>query len=370
MRKILMRALCTALALSLWVLPGVRAETPVFSFLDDAVEYVEERQLQRAREASFEVSADAAARWETNQLRELFIDSLNYCSAYSLTLDRRDDRSAAVRVSFTYRDSVRMVDAWRSGDTSALSSEEARCLQRAKEIVAGIKAAHGGALQRELAVYDYICEHMRYQNYDYGTDAFRRIVTACSGLLDGEGNCQSYANAFYLLGSLAGLDVGFLSGWNGDHQSEHVWNTITIDGEALLVDVTAGDWNQADVCPTHLFFNVRPDMIPEGSLDWYGPLTDVSMIQPTPQSTSYFNNQAGFGICVDSAQQLASYAVSQAQSGQRFVEVLVLNQVLTQSDIDRALHDVAGRLPHRTQWTCWMQENRGHTHVLLRWDLF
>ena len=65
----------------------------------------------------------------------------------------------------------------------------------------------------------------------------------------------------FLLGSLAGLEVGYQHGDSRDGglaglASTHIWNVIRIDGTWRMIDAT---WDDTDSHPAYLWFNIGAD---------------------------------------------------------------------------------------------------------------
>lgn len=94
-------------------------------------------------------------------------------------------------------------------------------------------------IAKERYIHDEIC--CRADFYSEGDMRNQpRYITAIGALVDGKANCQGFSDAFYMLGRMCGLNVGRISGKNGDIQ--HQWNTITFDdGKTYCVDVSYAD---------------------------------------------------------------------------------------------------------------------------------
>ena len=84
-------------------------------------------------------------------------------------------------------------------------------------------------LQRELAIYDYICSHTVYGRPGAPVDT----VDAYSVLTRGRGICVGYAYALDLLFRLAGLKATVLS-----HGDAHAWNAVCLGGQWYQCDAT------------------------------------------------------------------------------------------------------------------------------------
>jgi hypothetical protein len=122
-------------------------------------------------------------------------------------------------------------------------------------------------VEKEIAIHDYIVKNADYNvegvgNYN-ATDH-----NAYGVLVLGEGVCESYAKAFYILGQAAGLDVKYVTGKginsSGD-QENHAWNMVKLEGEWYNVDTTWDDPVVEDpkdkwLVVSYKYFNV-PDSI-------------------------------------------------------------------------------------------------------------
>ena len=90
--------------------------------------------------------------------------------------------------------------------------------------------------EREKAEYIHneICR--RAKGYKNRND---KNKTAIGALINGYAQCQGFADAFYMLGRMCGLNVGKIGGVaDGDR---HAWNWITFnDGKSYCIDVTNG----------------------------------------------------------------------------------------------------------------------------------
>lgn len=163
-------------------------------------------------------------------------------SAYFVTVRKLSDGANHWQVEYTPYPGERIVDAYRSGNTAKLSSEEKKALNKAVEVVEAAKAASSNSIQLELYLHDWLCDRVTY--YNGSTDVkdendILRHLTALGAILDGKANCQGYTDGFYVLASIAGFDVGKQSCIAED--GGHSFNTICLDGKWYVVDVTYND---------------------------------------------------------------------------------------------------------------------------------
>lgn len=132
-----------------------------------------------------------------------------------------------VTMTLRYRDGVRMADAYRSGDRSALTLQEQAALARAETIV-----QEHDTLEK---LQGYLAEHVTYENPRVGA-RYSQIVGCVCALEEGGANCQGISDAMYLLGTLAGYPMGYQQGWN--QQGAHLWNTVQIRERTWALDAT------------------------------------------------------------------------------------------------------------------------------------
>lgn len=194
-----------------------------------------------------------------------------------------------MRVVFQIKDypGTRVANAYLSGKTDWLSADEKQLYNAAVAVVNEANKRQGD-LAKELFIYEYIMNHATYLTGDMTNQP--RFVTAAGVLIDGKANCQGYADAFYMLGRMCGLNVGRISGQAGG--SGHAWNTITFDdGKTYFVDATwddsnikFGGWRNFN---SYIYFNAPIEVIQTThTLDW-------SLTPPNMQSSI----DARYGYC-------------------------------------------------------------------------
>ena len=176
-----------------------------------------------------------------------------------------DEDSNETRIIYKplYYPGARIVYAVQNRDMSILSSTDLAIL-RAATPVADKARQQPTLLQRELFIHDAIIKMAEYKSVDFDRTAANALPPGRSAqgvLLEGKANCQGFTDAFYLLGNLAGLNVGY---WSGIATEPHAWNTITIDGLTYFVDATndqPGFIKENLKHPTYVYFNAPREII-------------------------------------------------------------------------------------------------------------
>ena len=142
-------------------------------------------------------------------------------------------------------------------DLSLLTGREKETLSAARQIAA--LCERGNPLATAQAIHDALCERIVY-TVDETTEEDDNAVGA---LLNGQANCDGYADAFYLVGTLAGLDVRYQHGDSYEKDPDeqykdvtHLWNLLKINGTWRLVDVT---WDDRENRTEYTWFNIGAD---------------------------------------------------------------------------------------------------------------
>ena len=114
------------------------------------------------------------------------------------------------------------------------------------------------------------------------------VDTAMGVLLEGVADCDGYADAFYLVGGLAGLDIRYQHGISSQYDLEenqivtgsHMWNLLKLDGSWRVVDVC---WADGENGIDYSWFNIGMDRASR-SRTWQEDLS-VPLLETTDLST-------------------------------------------------------------------------------------
>lgn len=238
--------------------PPVAATGPLAEFATAFAQHAD------ALEESFEIPC-------TQEIQELLfqdcsIKDTKYINAisigegmYKCSYQKKTDSIEFVNCE--YYEGKRIVNAWKNHREADLTAREQETLVAAIRMVGGIV---GTELQKEKAVHDILCQHVTY--YDDGTSReHNENDCAVGAILNGQADCDGYSDAFYLLGSLTGLEVRLVKGDavpDPDQlrlsSSGHVWNLVHVNGKWVMLDVTWDDREEDGICYT--YFNTGTAM--------------------------------------------------------------------------------------------------------------
>ena len=174
-------------------------------------------------------------------------------AGYQYLYTYSEDMLIKVKASARYP-GTRIVNAAREENYINLDHRERETLSAAMELADACR--RDDPLETALLIHDALCERIVYTD----DDASDEDDNAIGALLDGRANCDGYADAFYLVGSLAGLEVRYQHGSGrreeagaGSGEVSHMWNLIRIDGTWRMVDVT---WDDQESGTIHTWFNI------------------------------------------------------------------------------------------------------------------
>lgn len=195
--------------------------------------------------------------------------------------------TAAVKRTITVSDvsfypGYEILRSVKAGTEAELTSELRETLAEARAMAEACKAAD--PLETAKNIQSAICEKTIY---GYMTNQ-SHVDTAMGVLLEGVADCDGYADAFYLVGGLAGLDIRYQHGISSQYDLEenqivtgsHMWNLLKLDGSWRVVDVC---WADGENGIDYSWFNIGMDRASR-SRTWQEDLS-VPLLETTDLST-------------------------------------------------------------------------------------
>ena len=202
----------------------------LISDLAELQEYLADIQAHRAVDIRCELSPALAARVNDAALTEALLLGLPMAQGIKHRIVRSRGKAALLTAKLRYRDGVRMLAG------APLTHEESAALEAAQNIAANFRPL--GEEERFQRVYDWVCRSIRYVHTAPGQKGYERLVGAVGALLDGQANCQGFADALYLLCGLCGIPCEYRIG-RGTRQL-HVWSAVCIGETWREVDASKG----------------------------------------------------------------------------------------------------------------------------------
>ncbi len=351
-----------ALAAPLYQQP---ADVPSFTSIEEMQDYLLECVGQRMETVSFYLDPDIEkiSAGEFCRMASLF-----FCSTlYSASTGRYD-------IQITYYPGTRIADAYAAGDLSSLTQDERKTLEKAQQVVQQAQSESKTPLMLELKLHDWICQNVSYANAD--TDFTQladapRALTAVGALLDGQANCQGYADAFYLLATMAGFTVDRMSGFSGEER--HMWNTIKLDGRWFVVDVTANDAPVSgefaeQIYVNYHYFNAGRDVIGD-TLTWPDLYEYHTIEQASNHNYYYFTPQTNsfdcFGTAFWDIDSMADWIYRRMRDDkQALTYTMAVGQTFDWDALSDKIKERVNDYDRPTSWYIWVFQRAGNTYCI------
>ena len=164
-------------------------------------------------------------------------------------------------------DSAAVLQAWRTGDDSALDEFNRSVLDAAREVIERETVGCESDYERELAIHDWITGWSRFD-----MSAFSRAPGSGASnsdnpygvLIDRTGNCWGYASTFQLFMDMLDIECITVRGTPNASGVEHCWNMVRLDGDWYCVDAAWDD--PIGGSPGHAYFNVTSAELRAGGI--------------------------------------------------------------------------------------------------------
>jgi hypothetical protein len=179
-------------------------------------------------------------------------------------------------------DSAALLEAWRSGDKSKLSSKNRSVFDACIDIIDTVIDDDMSDYEKELAIHDWIVDWT-----DYDKEAINNSPEAKPDpdndnpygvIFQKKAICVGYTSTFQLFMDLLGIECISVKGVSQNTGGEHAWNMVRLNGEWYCVDVTWDDpsgGNQS-ASSKHQYFNVTSQFMQDTKHQWDESTTPVA----------------------------------------------------------------------------------------------
>ena len=177
------------------------------------------------------------------------------------------------------------------------AAQESQVNTKANNILSSLDLSGKSDYQKVRAIYDYLCEHVSYDNTNLNNDAYKLKYTAYAALINNTAVCQGYSCAFYRLCLAAGVDTRIIT----STEMVHAWNIARVNGKYYELDST---WDETRTPGTYRYF-LKSDSFwlsyhtSNGNSTLGDQFDDSSFKSAYPLSTTNFENLSA--VPVDSS---------------------------------------------------------------------
>ena len=253
-----------AVLLTLCLLLGswpAKAEEKCFSNLEDLLNYLYyDCAYMLADEISFSYTSELDDVFSTS---DPLHDMLANCGMLDWVQYRDTERRTVKIENIDYQQGYKMAQAWERDMLYLLDAEEQAALSVAQSVVEDMMWDSNNKWEVVQKVHDYLVRTVTFEASNSGEWDYRD--TAIGALNYGRAECDGYADAFYLMCTLASIPAGFQVGYAGDQEGQgaHMWNLVFLDGWYYHVDVTWDDKDREEApgMATYRYFCVGSSML-------------------------------------------------------------------------------------------------------------
>ena len=332
---------------------SISVQAVTFERIPNACDYINEQEEQLAEGIDFTLEWCEAYTMDSNELLRYFQMQGGFVIG-TIQVTKHEDKTVDVHLEPYYYPGVRVAYAYRSGDTSFLTSEERSLYDYCMDIANDAYLVSNTDLEREKYIHDFICDRVVYKTDGTkdSTMPVPRHKTAIGAFFDGEANCQGYTDLFYVLATMAGFEVRKQIGgnwsWTGPSDNNHIWNVIKLDGKWYEVDVTWDDQEHSDAPYIYASFNFAPGWSYGHDLGNFGVCADMGW--SSDQKYFYYSE---LGVCASDyatlAQKVYDYKCNHPNESQ--VHAMYIGGQLDTAAFDNAMKDYANQFSRWVNWS-------------------
>lgn len=253
-----------------------------------------------------------------------------------------------------YYPGFRIARSWAMGRTDQLSEQEKAVLRQAEQMVSEARSEAQTDYDLLIGIHDRLIARV---TYELGTADWTDLDTAVGALLNGRADCDGYADAFYLLGTLAGFDVRLQYGRAQDvdgTELAHQWNLIEWNGQWYHIDATWDDVN-FDLAPSAVCYPYF--LLGSGMMGTHSWAREMSVCEPAEQTDGslfyYTRDPSGMtcGAYCASMEDAAGYAAyMQTTLGRDKIHVMLDGDQMQNL---QQLNELLAESGMQGQWYLW-----------------
>ncbi len=154
----------------------------------------------------------------------------------------------------TLWDNSALVEAVRNANGEKLDHKGKKLYKELNIILNSIISDGMSELEKEQAVYKWLCENCEYdyRHYEIPNAAPRESYEPYGAIVEKKAICLGYATAFQLFMDVLDIECITVVGAAFSSREDHAWNMVKIDGEWYCVDTT---WDESVEAKWFNYFN-------------------------------------------------------------------------------------------------------------------
>ena len=155
-------------------------------------------------------------------------------------------------IQYIYNSSTFSADIVYTANYYTNASQEAAVTKKVNSVLAQLNLNGKSEYEKILAIYDYICRSVRYDNVHLNNPSYTLQFTAYAALINGTSVCQGYAVLLYRMLLESGIDCRVIDGIGAG--GKHAWNIARIGSLYYNMDATWDSSASANGALRHEWF--------------------------------------------------------------------------------------------------------------------
>lgn len=350
------------------------ADSPVYTDLTEACRDVRASVYEHQTHIEFSLTPDAVAGRPQYVIRDILTDVLEGYIDYTILFSQQE-QLLDITIDGTMRPALNILRAWKTGDRSALTQDESRCMDIALDIAQECLRSAKSIPEIELAINNAICRRIAGYTGNphpaFGTKEYMRTYSCIGALLDGETFCMGYAEVFYLIGRMAGLDVEMQYGFSdSSSNAKHAWNIVRIGSKVYALDSCWSDIS-GDIfeltAPDYRYFNTGLDLMPQGRRAH--PEAQIAAVSETTDLNHSAFGEGKGGVLAATLEEAIDYGIARHNAGEPYAHIFIPDQTISLSEVNDAMKARVKSENITTVWGRMTHSFAGGTYVIFRWVL-
>ena len=254
-------ALLLTACMLLCFMPAAFAEGPEFSDVSTVAAYIRDAMIARETELVFVLNVPAqeigeitgdnlksymADRWE--EIKAALFIHTGAPNGGDYLRWHADHYGYQMKVSYSSQSTSIAYQLTVDAAYYTDPAQEQAVADRLDTVMAQLDLTGKSDYEKVKTITDFICDTVTYDYANLNDDTYTLKYSAYAALINGTSVCQGYANLFYRMALLAGLDCRIIIGNadNGEATEAHAWNIVKLGGKYYWIDPTWIDGTGSD----------------------------------------------------------------------------------------------------------------------------
>lgn len=219
-------------------------------------------------------------------------------------------------------DNKKILEAWRSDDTSGLDEKETAIYTAAKKAISEFYTDDMDDTEAVIKAHDWIVTHVTYDPGELLAIPRRSedSESPYGALVNGEAICMGYTTTFQLFMDMLGIDSQIIHAM-ADNE-EHAWNLVKLGDNYYHVDTTWDDFipDEEGRIPFHMYL-----LVTDSAMEVLHVWDHTAFPSASDDSLNYYTNH---GLFAKTHEDIEAAQHEAKENGWSFCEVMSKSDIL------------------------------------------